>query len=330
MDFLNITFLDYYYLILILIIPIFIYFFFRKNKKANEFSFFKDLKKVYKTSSFLYYFKITLIVLILIFYILLLANPNKKLSDETITKNGIDIVIALDLSASMNATDLKPDRLESAKWVIEKFINNQTTNRLWLIVFSWKPFTSIPLTFDYWVLKQTIDNLSTKTIDQSKSYLWWTAIWDAILMSNNLFEEEDREKVVILLTDGDANVWVDPKIAALKSKEKDIKVYTIGIWSKEGGGFIYNDWYFNREVTVPALKEEDLIYISNQTNAKFYRATDNDSLEDIFDELEKLEKNDIEIESKNTFNTYYKHFVYTLILLNFLFMITLFYRKNID
>ena len=81
---------------------------------------------------------------------------------------------------------------------------------------------------------------------------------------------------------------------------------------------------------MPALKEEDLIYISNQTNAKFYRATDNDSLEDIFDELEKLEKNDIEIESKNTFNTYYKHFVYTLILLNFLFMITLFYRKNID
>lgn len=330
MDFLNITFLDYYYLILILIIPIFIYFFFRKNKKANEFSFFNDLKKVYKTSSFLFYFKLCLIILILIVYILLLANPNKKLSDETITKNGIDIVIALDLSASMNATDLKPYRLESAKWVIEKFINNQKTNRLWLIVFSWKPFTSIPLTFDYWVLNQTIDNLSTKTIDQSKSSLWWTAIWDAILMSNNLFEEEDREKAIILLTDGDANVWVDPKIAALKSKEKDIKVYTIGIWSKDGWSFIYNDWYFNREVKVPALKEQDLIYISNQTNAKFYRATDNSSLENIFEELEKLEKNDIEVESKNTFNTYYKPFVFTLILLNFLFMITLFYRKNLD
>ena len=218
----NITFLNPNFFWLILIIPIILYFFYKKQKKGINFINFSDAKKIFWKNNLRFFWSILVLSLILFDFIVILANPNTTNVSEKIKKNWIDIVIALDISGSMESEDLKPNRLEAAKKVINSFIKKLKTDRVWMVVFAWKPFTSIPLTFDYNILTETINRLSTKDIQSN-----WTAIWDAILMWETLFDkdkkEKNREKVMILLTDWDANVWVDPKVAALSAKEKKYK-----------------------------------------------------------------------------------------------------------
>jgi Ca-activated chloride channel family protein len=185
-----------------------------------------------------------------------------------------------------------------------------------MVVFAWKPFTSIPLTFDYNIISETLNRLSTKDIQSN-----WTAIWDAILMSKTLFKEDnkeeklEREKVIILLTDWDANVWVDPKIAAISAWEKKIKIYTIWIWSEKWWYIVYDVWPFKQKQKIPPLNDKDLKYIASSTNWKYFRADTNRTFEAIFKELQKLEKNDIEVKIKKKYSNYYENFVYSLIFL---------------
>ncbi|MDD2907528.1 MAG: VWA domain-containing protein [Candidatus Gracilibacteria bacterium] len=270
-------------------------------------------------------------------YILIFANPNIDSTDTKTKKSGIDIVLALDISYSMNATDLAPNRIEAAKKVITDFISKQETNRVGLVVFAGKPFTSIPLTFDYNILKETISNLKTDNINQNLS-LAGTAIGDAILMSETLFENKDdknidttkdREKVIILLTDGDANTGVDPQLAAKNSKEENIKIYTIGIGSPEGGTIVYNTGPFQQVSQVPPLNGEALQSISKTTSGEFFKATDNRVFEEIFKKLESLDKKEIEVETKNIYNSNYTYFVYILGLLLFVFMFYTFRKPEI-
>jgi Ca-activated chloride channel family protein len=293
-----------------------LYFFYKKEKSGINFINLWDIKKVFKNNNYKFYLKIFLLWLILVNFIVILANPNKINVSEKIKKNWIDIVIALDVSGSMEAEDLKPNRLESAKNVINWFIKNLKTDRVWMVVFAWKPFTSIPLTFDYNIISETLNRLSTKDIQSN-----WTAIWDAILMSKTLFKDKDknREKVIILLTDWDANVWVDPKIAAISAKEKAIKIYTIWIWSESWGYITYDVWPFKQRQKIPPLNDKDLKYIASTTNWKYFRADTNRTFEAIFKELQKLEKNDIEVKIKKKYTNYYDIFVYSLIFLMMLF-----------
>ncbi len=317
----DITFLNPEYFWGLLIVPVVLYFFYKRQKSWINFINLDDLKQVFKNNSYKFYLSIVLLWLILINFIVILANPNKVNISEKIKKNWIDIVIALDVSGSMEAEDLKPNRLESAKNVIEWFIKNLKTDRVWLVVFAWKPFTSIPLTFDYNILSETINNLNTNVINQQKRWLSWTAIWDAILMSKNLFKKDkenkefDREKVIILLTDWDANVWVDPKVAWVSAKDNNIKIYTIWIWSKTWGYITYNIWGFRQQQKIPPLNDKDLKYIANITNWKYFRAENNVVFKQIFEELQKLEKNDIEVDIKKKYTNYYDIFIYSLIFL---------------
>lgn len=320
----NIEFLNKWYFILILFAFLFVYLFYKKQKKWINFVFLKQIKNIFKKNNYKFYLKIFLVFLILINFIIILANPNTTNVLEKQKKNGIDIVIALDISGSMEAEDLKPNRIESAKNVINWFIDNLKTDRLWLVVFAWKPFTSIPLTFDYNILKETISRLSTDNIDQSKRWLNWTAIWDSILMAKTLFKApkgvskkdyEKREKVIILLTDWDANVWVDPVLAWLSAKENGIKVYTIWIWSKKWGTITYNVWPFKRQQKIPPLNDKTLKKIASETNGLYFRAENNNTFNSIFKELSKLEKDDINIEIKKEYSEYYDNFIYSLIIL---------------
>jgi Ca-activated chloride channel family protein len=180
-------------------------------------------------------------------------------------------------------------------------------------------------------LTETIENISTNNINQSYNALAWTAVWDAILMSETLFleqecpfwlwencekyySEENREKVIILLTDWDANVWVDPKIASLDAKDKSIKIYTIWIWSEKWWEMIYNEWtIFEQKAQIPPLNWEALQEIAKTTSWEFFRATDNKALENVFEYLEKLEKSDIEIEIKKEYSTSYEKFIIVLV-----------------
>jgi len=335
----NIEFLNKWYFILLLIVPFLVYFFYKKQSKWINFIFLNDLKKVFRRNCFSFYVKIVLFFLILINFILILANPNLWNATQDIKKNGIDIVVVLDISGSMKAEDLSPNRIESAKKVINDFIWNLKTDRLWLVVFAWKPFTSIPLTFDYNILTETISRLTTDNINQYKNWLNGTAIWDAILMWKTLFKapknisEEDykkREKVIILLTDWDANVWVDPTLAWLSAKDQWIKIYTIGIWSEKWWTITYDVWWFKRQQMIPPLNDAPLRQIAKDTWWKFFRADNNKTFEEIFKELQKLQKQDLNIEVKKEYKEYYQVFLYSLIVLLGLFIIFIFRWTEIN
>lgn len=324
----NIEYLNKWYFFLGLLIPFIMYYFYKKEIKWFNLGFFSDLKIIFKNNNYKLYLKIFLLILILINFIFILSNPNITNISQKIQKNGIDIVIALDISGSMKAEDLKPNRIESAKTVINNFIWNLKSDRLWLVVFAWKPFTSIPLTFDYNLLNETISNLSTDNINQQKRWLNWTAIWDAILMSKTLFkapklekkeEYTKREKVIILLTDGDANVWVDPILAWLSAKQEWIKIYTIWLWSEKWGIISYNSWPFKKQQIIPPLNDKALKQIAKDTWWIYFRADNNNTFQIIFDELSRLEKTDINIEIQKEYKEYYNMFIYSLVILLILF-----------
>jgi Ca-activated chloride channel family protein len=234
---------------------------------------------------------------------------------------------------------LEPNRIESAKKIISGFIEKQETNRVWLVIFAWKPFVSIPLTFDYNILTETIENISTNNINQAYNALAWTAVWDAILMSETLFsfsdsssqgQERNREKVIVLITDWDANVWVDPKIASLDAKDKWVKIYAIWIWSEKWWEMVYNEWtIFEQKVQISPLNWEALQEIAKTTSWEFFRATDNKTLESVFEYLEKLEKSDIEIEVKKEYSTNYEKFVFVLILLLWIYTIIILWKREV-
>lgn len=334
----NIEFLNKEYFILMLIIPFLVYFYYKKNKSWINFIFYEDFKNIFWSINYLFYLKILLVIAILINFIFIFANPNKTNISKNVEKNWIDIVLALDISLSMEASDLFPNRIEAAKSVISNFIWKLKTDRLWLVVFAWKPFISIPLTFDYNILKESISNLSTNNINQNRNWLNWTAIWDAILMSKTLFkapknikedEYKKREKVIILLTDWDANVWVDPNIAALSVKDENIKIYTIWIWSEKWWTITYNFWWFQNTQKIPPLNDTALKQIASNTSWKYFRADNNETFEKIFNELSKLDKNNINIEVKKQYSEYYQLFLVTLTFFIWIFCFLTLYSLKI-
>ncbi|MDD2871028.1 MAG: VWA domain-containing protein [Candidatus Gracilibacteria bacterium] len=324
----DIELLNKSYLLLLFLLPFLSYLFYKKQKSGINFIFFQEIKNTFKNHNYTFYIKNILLVLILLNFIIILANPNKTNVSEKVEKNGIDIVIALDISRSMEADDLQPNRIEAAKSVISNFISKLKTDRLGLVVFAGKPFTSIPLTFDYNILKETIERLDTNNIDQNQRGLSGTAIGDSILMAKTLFKApkgedekdyEKREKVIILLTDGDANVGVEPVLAGLSAKDMGIKIYTIGIGSKDGGYITNSNGPFKQQQKIAPLNDKTLKQIASDTNGQYFRAENNNTFQEIFDQLSKLEKNDINIEIKKQYSEYYTYFLYSLITLLGLF-----------
>lgn len=311
----------------LLLIPLFLIIGFLLYKKKNKikFTFFEDLKQVYKQNSFYYYTFIILLILLSILYVAIIANPNIKKATEKIKKNGIDIVLAFDVSYSMEATDLEPNRISVARDVISSFLWSLKTDRVWVIVFSGKPFTSIPLTFDYDFLSDYVKNISTETINQNNLVLAWTAIWDAMLMGSYLFDEKstDREKVMIIVTDWEANKWLQPTVALKLLKDKNIKSYTIWVWWLEKTLVYVN----NQKLEIWWVDEETLKKIADETWGKYYRATSKEIFKKIFEDINKLEKKDIEVEVKKLYETKYEYFYWVLLLVQFMFVVLLF--KNI-
>ncbi len=326
MQILDIHFLQPIYFYWFLVIPFLLWFYLWSQKKsAIKINFWNDLQKIFWKNNFIFYTKLFLLFTILSIFILLLADPNKANIKQNITKNWIDIVLALDISKSMETPDLKPTRIEKAKKTITDFIKAQKTNRVWLIVFAGKPISSVPLTFDYNILTETLENLSTDTLNQNVNWLDGTAIWDALLMGKNLFSKSSppspplkggiREKVIILLTDWDANRWVNPVVASKLLAEEKIKIYTIWIGSKKWWYITMQNWPFRQKVQIPPLNATSLKEIAKNTSWHFFRATDNNSLEKIFKKLEELEKNDIEVKVIKSFSEYYNPFIYMLLFL---------------
>lgn len=149
--------------------------------------------------------------MILFAFVILFTFPVKEQISEKTYKDGVDIEILLDVSYSMMAEDLAPNRLAVAKEVIHNFVSEQVSNRVGLVVFSGRPFSSLPLTFDYKIIEKIVSRISTDIINQERTNLQGTAIGDAMMLGMDNLEKKDteenatREKVMILMTDGEAN-----------------------------------------------------------------------------------------------------------------------------
>lgn len=273
--------------------------FFLRNKKQN-FSDIELVKEVFWKSSYISYLLFFSIFFILFSFILILSAPYREISKKKIVKNGIDIEIVFDLSRSMDANDLLPSRIDTAKTLIAEFIwSLWGGDRVGVVSFAWKPFQSAPLTFDYDFLQNFFTNVSTETLNQNTPWLSGTAIGDALLLAESVLHasEEEREKIIILLTDGEANVWTSPDLALKLLQDKKIKVYTIWIGG-ESPAFIEYVSSFGAMQRIPVGPVDTLTLknIAKGTWGKYFRAQDSQSLKNILSEIQKLESSDIEYE----------------------------------
>ena len=228
---------------------------------------------------------------------IIVAMTRPRTVDESTkikTSQGIDIVMAIDVSASMLARDLKPNRLEALKTVAARFINARPNDRIGLVEYAGESYTKTPLTSDKAIVLSSLKSIVYNTVIEGG-----TAIGSGLATSvNRLKESRAKSKVIILLTDGVNNTgYIDPKIASEFAVEFGIKVYTIGLGSnglasspigmRPDGRFQYGNVQVNIDEVL--LKE-----ISKITGGQYFRATSATKLSEIYDEINKLEKTDIE------------------------------------
>ena len=281
-------------LILLLLLGI-LYNLFTKTIKSSALLFggvdrIKNLPRtiISKTLPILTVTKISILILLII----TLARPQVLQSQVRRFPEGIDIYLALDVSDSMRAEDvMDSNRLETAKSVIREFLNNREADRIGLVVFSGESFTLCPLTLDYTVVTELLNDIEAEMGDRLQA---GTAIGEAIgTCTNRLQLTDSKSRIAILLTDGENNSGsIDPITAASVAESYGIRIYTIG-FGKEGGSLIpVEDTTFGKryEEKPTFLDEETLKDISNITGARYFRATDLESLRQVYTEIDQLEK----------------------------------------
>lgn len=289
------AFLQPLWLIFIVLIPVVLFFSFRQEKtKKSDLRFSGtlktqrkvELKWIKKLRKWLLFLKTAS----LLFIILALAKPFRWQdfnNSENEYKNGIDIILAMDISGSMMATDFNPNRLEVAKKVAKDFIDDRKGDRIGFVAYSEEAYTACPATLDYEVLKKQIDEVNSNLMGKS------TAIGIGLGTAvSRLRNDSLPSKVIILLTDGTSNSGeIDPITAANLAKAKNIRVYTVGVGSK-GTVMIPEQTPFgdvNRAFQVD-IDEETLKEIANITGGQYFRATDEKSLNQIYKEIDQMEK----------------------------------------
>ncbi|NER14342.1 VWA domain-containing protein [Leptobacterium flavescens] len=223
-----------------------------------------------------------------------LARPQTKdVSTRTKTTKGIDIVMAIDVSSSMLAKDLKPDRLSALKEVASEFIKGRPNDRIGLVVYSGESFTKTPITSDKSIVLRALNEINHGIIEDG------TAIGMGLATSvNRLKESKALSKVIILLTDGVNNAgFIEPQTASELAVEFGIKTYTIGLGSNGMAltPVAYNlDGSFRFGYRDVEIDEKLLTEVAEVTGGKYFRATNNEKLEEIYEEINKLEKTEIE------------------------------------
>lgn len=230
----------------------------------------------------------------LVFLIIAAARPQSFSSGENIYTEGIDIAMVLDISGSMLAEDFKPNRLEAAKKVTEEFINGRTVDQIGLVIFSGDSFTQCPLTIDYSVLKNLLREIKMGMIEDG------TAIGNAIANGvNRLKDSKAKSKVMILLTDGVNNAGqIDPITAAQIAAKFGIRIYSIGVGTMGEAPYPFQTPFGIRYQMVPVEIDENLLkQISALTGGKYFRATNNKKLAQIYNEIDKMEKTRVEVTS---------------------------------
>ncbi len=304
------------YLFLLLLIPLFVgWYIWKKNKDYPSLVIssiipFKSLETSWKSALRHVMFGLKMLALALI--IIALARPQTMLSKEKISSEGIDIVIALDISSSMLARDFQPNRLEAAKNVAIDFINDRPNDRIGLVVFSGESFTQCPITTDHQVLTELIKKIKSGMIEDG------TAIGLGLANAvDRLKKSEAKSKVIILLTDGENNAgFIDPETAAEMAKTFNIRVYTVGVGSIGTAPYPVQTPFGIQFQNMPVRIDENLLKsISSITGGQYFRATDENKLREIYHEIDRLEKTKIQIMSLKRYRDKYAPFVFLALIL---------------
>ena len=317
---------NHLYLYLLFLIPIF---YLLRNILANKSSYEVTIPKrnltTYKFSILRFIPKI-LITGSIILIILSVSRPQK--SNERIERwsEGIDIMLVIDISESMQIEDFTPNRLESAKSVAKDFINGRFQDRIGLVVFSGESYSRCPLTTDYILLNKYIEEINFDLISTRG-----TAIGSAIaIATNRMRESKSKTKILILLSDGDNTAGnIDHLTASEIAKAYGIKIYSIAI-GKNGKVPFGKDYFGRPRYVENSLDEKNLRDIAKTTEGKFYRASDNKSLENIFKEIDTFEKSEIkENRYKNTIDYYQYYLLWGIILFLTYLLLKSTYLNNI-
>lgn len=239
--------------------------------------------------------------------IIALARPQSEDNWQNVEREGIDIVIALDVSTSMLAKDLKPDRLEASKRVAMDFIDGRPNDRIGLVVYEGEAFTQCPITTDHRVLKELFADAHPGLIDGG------TAVGSGLATAlNRLRESEAKSKVVILITDGVSNAGtVQPNDAAMIAEQLGVRVYTIGVGTRGKALFPvmkYATGQYRYDYVDVEIDEATLTSIADRTGGKYFRATDEKKLGEIYGEIDRLEKTRVKVTEHRSKHEEYQPF----------------------
>jgi len=294
----GITFAYPWVLYFLIIVPLMLVWYWFKGRQKQPSITYSSLS-IFRNIAFSWrerfrHIPIILRVLAVALLIIALARPQNFSSGENIYTEGIDLAMVLDISGSMLAEDLKPNRIEAAKNVIDNFIKGRTSDRIGLVIFARDSFTQCPLTVDYSVLLNLLRQVKSGMIEDG------TAIGNAIANGvNRLKDSKSKSKIIILLTDGVNNAGeVDPVFAAQIAKTFGIRIYTIGVGTKGEAPYPVQTPFGIRYQMIPVEIDESVLkQISSITGGEYFRATDNKTLQAIYDKIDKLEKSRVEITS---------------------------------
>ena len=273
---------------------------FRRTRKGNLSFWHRELVSI---------LRVVAIALIII----AASRPQYGRGEEKIVTEGVDIALCLDVSGSMLAEDFQPSRLAAARDVVKEFVKQMEGNRLALVAFSGKSLTQCPLTTDYNIIAQLLDEVDTETVP-----LNGTAIGDAIGNAvNKFFDKKSKSKVIVLLTDGENNTgMIEPELAAKIASDKGIRIYTIGVGTVGGAAIPYYDpsgekHYYRQgnQLLMTRLDEKTLQTIASITRGEYFRATDVNTLRQIYNEIAQMEKHKIETRKYTVYNELYIYFL---------------------
>ena len=324
----NIEFSSPYWLLLLAIIPLMLlykYYSKRQEIEPMTFSTLESISGLYSWKEKAIKYLPTLRYLTLAALMLAMARPQQTLKEEVVKAEGIDIILAMDLSSSMLAKDFDPDRLTVSKEVAAKFVDKRVYDRIGLVVFAGDSFTQTPLTTDHNILKDFLANIECGMLDDG------TAIGMGLATATNrLKNSKSKSKVIILLTDGVNNAgYIKPLTAAEIAKEYDMKIYTIGVGTT-GAALTpvnrRNDGKFVFGMSKVNIDEKLLSEISKMTGGRYFRATDEAMLNSIYDEIDQLEKTEMEV---NVFKRYKDIFRIPLMLAFGLLLLEFILRQTI-
>lgn len=305
---------EYLWLLLILI-PIILWYVFKQFQSDASLQISTTepfLKMPRSRKHYLFYLLFVLRVWVITLLIIVLARPQLSNSFQTETTEGIDIVLALDISGTMLAEDLRPNRLEAAKKVATEFVSGRPNDNIGLVVFAGESFTQCPLTNDHAVLVNLFQGVQYGMIEDG------TAIGLGLANAvSRIKDSEAKSKVIILLTDGSNNAGdVAPLTAAEIAQSFGIRVYTVGVGTRGMAPYPVQTPYGIRYQNLPVDIDEDMLRkVAGLTGGTYFRATDNTKLKFIYQEIDQLEKTKLRVHQYSKKNEEYTPFLLVALLL---------------